>query len=392
MIKTDTFRELVEGKRCVVVAPSGYLLGRGTQSGAFIESFDLVVKSTDMCEMEDPFGELGSRCDIWYGMPKNSMWQMKTDFLHAQEVKHLRFQPPPPGSDELWQGYMDWFWKQSFCNAIESSLIDRHQYLKLCEQFSSIPFTGVLAVWDLLSHGAREVYAYGHDFYRTGYFIDLDSRAAVDNEWHKLRPQAEYFWQQLTARDNFHCDVNLQQILHCEFSANFNESQWIHSLLKAELSFFGQDGFGSVLLLRTCQLAAFQRISDAISELELQHSVTALVQSSAVEAFSYSSETKVIEYAYGNKISLQGLNHTAEIAGKFDSCFIPYNELELYHYLDILLFLKQMQCKNVYLISMRGIFKKIADLNKTCAEIQHYLSLKDEFKWLSDKYDRKRCI
>ena len=53
------FSLIVKRKRCIVVAPSGFLKGQGEKSRRFIESFDVVVKNTNMCEIEDDDGELG---------------------------------------------------------------------------------------------------------------------------------------------------------------------------------------------------------------------------------------------------------------------------------------------------------------------------------------------
>ena len=43
------------------------------------------------------------------------------------------------------------------------SIVDRERYGELVTKLNSIPFTGILAIYDLLANGASEFFAYGHD-------------------------------------------------------------------------------------------------------------------------------------------------------------------------------------------------------------------------------------
>src|SRR5690606_31521372 len=195
ILKQNTEFKLVKGKRCIVLAPSGYLKGRGKESRELMNSFDYVVKTTYMCEIDDPDLDLGERCDIWYGLPQNKGgWQVSADALRRQNVKELRLQPCIAQYENTWYDYVSAFIKRNEKERLNYSIAQTKVYQKLVDEMECIPFSGVFAIADLLANGAEFVFAYGYDFYRSGYFNGATTINAANEAWHKFEPQMHYFW------------------------------------------------------------------------------------------------------------------------------------------------------------------------------------------------------
>ncbi|MFT6989270.1 MAG: hypothetical protein ACJASL_001239 [Paraglaciecola sp.] len=390
----DNKLELVKGKRCVVVAPSGYLKGRGSKSGEFIESFDSVIKCTNSCEIDDPNNELGARCDIWYGLPYYPAiaWSVSFAALKKQSVKLLSFQPRLERYGDKWDTSVNWFLeknKQHQHNWVEAN---REHYQKLLTELSCIPFTGVFAVIDLLNQGAKEVYAYGHDFYQTGYFDDRASSRFEGSEWHKLEPQMAMFWKLLQTEPRFNCDDNLKQILYAMFGEENKVLDQVRRLFLTDLSHFFDKKQQSMLVFRTCNIQKFTPFLSVIESYFADDSVDVLCQSSFVEQLA-GSKSHIINYGSDQAIKFEVAMAAPELRQKkYLSCLIPYNGLEMLTYYDVLLIVKSLDIANIFIVSPRGGLFKIDDINKVCLQIEKYLSVRAEYKMLNDKFDRKNCL
>lgn len=395
--------DLIAGKSCIVVAPSRYLRGRGAASAEFIQSFDLVVKTTDMCEMRDPIGELGHRCDVWYGMPGNaSGWRVNLQALKKQGVKLMILQPCLEQYVRVWHEYVDWLKAQELPEGLEYDIADTEHYEGLIERFGSLPLSGMFAVFDLLRRGAKSVYAYGHDFYRTGYFFDADFQAKTQiSDWHEMDQQMQAVWQLLCDEPRFDCDENLKYLLHEKFQEDFEQEGAFEEFVAKELSFFHRSfPFGKSALIRTCNIKWFSRILHGLGQNQSFSHLDVIVQSNVSEILSSQTGNKnqnkniqIHPYEVGERFETKLLQNAFDFkAGDFDTAFIPYNGMELWTYLDVFEYFLQLKVKNVFLISLRGIIRRIEDLQNECDAIKEYLAQRNQFNQYVQRYDRRHCL
>ncbi|XOV79313.1 MAG: hypothetical protein ACFHVJ_20740 [Aestuariibacter sp.] len=388
---------LVAGKSCIVVAPSRYMRGRGPASADFIAGFDLVVKTTDMCEMNDPVGELGSRCDIWYGMPGNaSGWRVDIQALQRQGVKLMVLQPRLERYAQAWDEYFNWLNEQNVPDNIEVQIADLTSYEQWVEKLEGIPLSGVFAIFDLLQKGAKKVFAYGHDFYRTGYFFDSDFEAKTKiSDWHHLDKQMQAIYQIVETDSHFQCDSNLRYLLNEKFQAGFEPLSGFRQLISSELSFFNRSySFGNACIFRTCNIERFNQLLLALLEEQICQSLQVIVQSSvAPQLKPCDGKANVISYTGGDKFTKERLSEDLDFSvNSFDTVFVPYNGMELWTYIDIFEYCLSLQVKNVFLISLRGTVRRIDNLANECESIREYLNMRNRFNQYAQRYDRRHCI
>lgn len=385
---------LVKNKRCIVVAPSGYLKGRGALSGKFIESFDCVVKCTSTLGMHDPHNELGQRCDIWYGLPHYPTipWSISFDALQDQAVKLMFFQPRLERYATTWDESVNWFLREKKDCQIPWQQACHDTYCDLIARFDCIPFTGVFSIVHLLNMGAQEVYAYGHDFYQTGYFDDVASTRNDGGAWHKVEPQMLMLWELLQNEPRFSCDNNLKQLLSLKFA---NKTQVLASsqqLLLADLSHFFSTSLGKVVIFRSCNLAIFKPFLTTIESYYPVIDIRILCQTSFVSQLS-DLTSKIIDYGHDTPFKSDEVIEAIEGSGdSFTTCIIPYNGLELWTYFDIFLAVHKLKISRVFLVSMRGALIKVDNVSDVCEKIAKYLKMRKEYRMLNDKFDRRNCV
>ncbi|MER2492188.1 hypothetical protein [Catenovulum sediminis] len=380
---------IIAGKKCIVVAPSGYLKGRGSISKKFIESFDLVVKTTDMCEMYDPNFELGSRCDIWYGMPcASNGWRVDLEKLQSQSVQLMKLQPCIKDYQATWNRYIDWFEKQKHSIRYEFSNVEFYQ--QLVQQLEGIPFSGIFAIADLLNEGAEQVYAYGFDFYRSGYFIDLImGDGAFNNIWHKPSAQLKYL-NKLLENPKFDCDLNLKSILS-ENPENNEKLVDLDILLEAECRHFQQlSRFNKILLFRTCTENVFEKIYFSLTKCSPPNLID-IVCSAEFQSREFLSESQVFAIPTHDSLDLKQLKRL-KIENNYDTFIVPYNGAQILTYLDIFKYILYLGGEEVLLVSTRGSVKRLENLEQVCEEIQEYAEYRARFSLLKEKYDRKYAL
>ncbi|GAA0366809.1 hypothetical protein GCM10009092_33940 [Bowmanella denitrificans] len=383
--------DLIKGKRCIVVAPSGYLKGRGWPSKQFIESFDLVVKASDTCEIYDAHGELGSRCDIWYGLPLTNTFEADLQALINQQVKLMVLQPCIESYKLIWDECIVWLDNKLRTAPLQYDIADVEHYKSIVKKIGCFPYSGLFAIKDLLHRGASEVYAYGHDFFRTGYFKDSEIYDVINSGWHLLEPQMQAMWQLLKDEPRFNCDLNLKEILHKKYAKN-EEIVPFNEFIVAELKHFSRlSHFSKPLIFRSFTADKFHQFCTALVEHVSPSSMTIVCQ----ENFSLGLNMQgcsVLEVSTGQFSTSEILTLLAGEVGKFDSCFIPYNGQQLHTYLDIFAVVKELKIKNPYLVSTRGAMKRIINIEEIIDEASKYKELRKEFRYLQDKYDRKEVL
>ncbi|MCV2885449.1 hypothetical protein OE749_12160 [Aestuariibacter sp. AA17] len=379
---------IVKGKRCIVLASSGYLKGRGKISKAFIDSFDLVVKVSDMCEIPDKNNELGSRCDVWFGLPKIDDWTVDLQAIYKQNVKLMVFQPKLPHYESTWDDCVDWFEKQSHPDGVAYTFASASKYKALTEKLGCMPFSGIFAVMDLLSRGAEQVFAYGHDFFQSGYFKESEIYDVIDSGWHLLEPQKKYLANLLEVEPRFSCDLNTKSLLHLWYSQDVSQNdRYIDQLLGAESDHFFQNLTGNVLVFRSCNEIIFGKILENLCEKTQHLSVDVVCQN----AFKPQLTCQNLRYIAVEKqpFNNEEIVNNKVLSDNYSTCVIPYNGIPLLHYLPLFEVALKKSVKQIILVNTRGAMKRYFDVQGLVNRCQKYASIRSEFRCLQDRFDRK---
>ncbi len=213
----------ISNKRVILVGPSKSI--EGTKQGNFINDFDVVVRMNKAIPIPADFEcDIGSKTDVLYNClePSPTSGGIIDPKLWKQNgVKWVA--SPYPG--DLW------FIKQNYNSFIQKNngLLNLHTFNKLKyenleKELNTRPNTGLLAIIDLLDHGAKELHITGMTFGRDGYFskypgnISLEQYNKMANgPNHKQAPQEEYFKKLVKEENRIKLDYPLQRIVNGEW-------------------------------------------------------------------------------------------------------------------------------------------------------------------------------
>ena len=234
MIKKNKsyFQKMLAGKRCAVVASSGFLKNR--RLGSYIDNFDFIARCNIWTFDNSQSLDLGSRCDFWYGRPLVQHLKLKLETFNENYIKLLCLLPRTKEGWEHWDEDHSKFLNEYNHLKFNYRVIDVDEYLQFEEKLSSVPYTGILAIHDLLLNGAAEVHAIGFDFYKSGYSHSVPvGRTNTFNGRHDLIACQKYLWELIKNEPRFKCDYHLQSILEKIFKPTFkrNASKLVKILL-----------------------------------------------------------------------------------------------------------------------------------------------------------------
>ena len=393
MNKKDSkyFRELIAGKKCVVVAPSGFMKGR--RNGKYIDSFDFVAKCNIWDFDDSKKVDLGSKCDFVYGRPKVQSYKLNLDSFDSNIVKLFCFLPKTKSGWENWsQDHLYFIDKHKNYN-FDFRVLDSKDFNKLENTLSSVPFTGIVAINDLLKNGASEVHAIGFDFHKSGY-VSFQSvrRSLTFSGRHNLFACQKYVWELIKTEPRFQCDDHLKSILEKIFKPNLvdNVSKIIKVLTSEFDHFCNNYRNDNILLFRSCNLEIFEIITKCIRKFWKKSLVSVVIQNSQIDNCSV-KDLDVISYDSNKPITFEYIKSKKKslINKNIKVCFIPYNNMELHTYYNIFKILVKLNIEKVFLINLDGFLKEMPHPQETCKEIEFYLNNKQKLLKLRDSYDTK---
>jgi hypothetical protein len=384
---------MVANKRCVVVAPSYYLKGR--QHGTFIDEFDIVAKCNDFYDLQDEGeNDLGKRCDIWYGLPQQRSYQFDYEKCKNKlNPRHLRIQARLPSYGDFWDQTMLEFEEKNQSFGFDYSVIESGWYADLAERIGCMPMTGILAIFDLLEHGASEIYALGFDFMKSGYYNDypIDTKVELSG-WHKNANLKEALHKLLMSENRFSCDSHLENILSSELNESFDPKKSFEiNLIQECKQFFDPCAKEPILMIRSSNRFSFDT---ALSQIRKFNEANKIHIISSSENRSESNEPEIYFHTCEeNKISLQTIKDSKALKElKFQYCLVGYNGQSLFEYLNIFKVLSALHCSKIFLVSEMGFLQKIESPDLYVSEISEFLLSKDRFNYLNTKYNRENCI
>lgn len=383
------YQEYLRNKSCIVIAPSGYLKNR--RKGSFIDSFDRVVKCNDFHDMDaGPDKELGARCDIWYGLPQNKTYNFNFSKLHSElNPRILCITPKRDSYANMWHETLKRFKKQNELYGYTYRIADEESFELLIRDVDCMPMTGLIAINDLLHAGAKSVYALGFDFHATGYYNEKSSVSeGVKTGWHKIDPQMKYIWDLLQNDSRFDCDDNLKQILHAHFDENYSPDFWQRQITASELEHFCNEfKDDEILVFRSCNFESFTIMAEIFNSFFQKNKLSYVVQKSVEDEALFAGST-LIRTGSDSSIKYEEVIQNATLQSKkFVACLIPYNNLPLKHYLNILRIIQELNIKDVHFVSQRGPFRKILDIRTLCDNLEYYLEHEESFKIMMSKFD-----
>lgn len=386
------FKELIKDKTCVVVAPSGFMSGRG--HGKWIDSFDFVVKTNKMyLEISNSY-DFGERLDLWYGRPITKDYVLDYDFYGSRNIKMMCLLPQTRDGWEQWEELHQKFIIKNKKYNFPYRVTDKSEFIHFEEKLDSVPTTGVFAIYDLLNQGAGKVFALGFDFHRSGYghsqAVDLTT---INGDRHKTKPQMKYLWELLKSETRFECDLNLKHILHEEFDPNYCSKRWLSNVLRYELDTFCRNLFDEkTLVFRSCTLSNFSIIAEILNQKWCNRRLSYLAQSSIIKYLDFDGP-HVIDYGSDDPFNYdRSMQITELIEHKYTTCIIPYNGLELINYYEIFKIVRDLNIRNVFLVSQRGNLKRLVNIGIICSELETYGAKKQEYQILRDKYECKNIF
>ena len=223
------YHDYLKGKRVTIVGPAAYLTKLAT--GAFIDSFDVIVRINRGMELIDTYSQsIGCRTDILYNCliksPDNG-GDLNINSYHARGVKWVS---TIPGSD------INGFCKSNKLHKMVSRLktfelkrsfnfhvMDYRDYSLVNKHVNSRANTGFAAIFDLLNHDVSELYITGFSFYLDSFISGYKegctrdekefSRQCFISQRHQQKPQWEHLKKTFQKDSRLKVDPVLKKIL-----------------------------------------------------------------------------------------------------------------------------------------------------------------------------------
>jgi hypothetical protein len=220
------YETLVKGRSIIIVGPSKTVLRK--RNAGFIHSFDLVVrlnKSIPISMNMEPF--IGYRTDIlynscYYDSGKNNI---SVNLLSNNNVKYLRASYPPIG---VFKKDIDRFNLHNKSYGFPFGHINTKYYTSIVNKINTRPYTGTLAILDLLKYDIKVLYITGLDFFKYNYHNSYgvrtkDEMKSVRNgPIHKREPQIDLIRQLYLTDNRIKVDDILESVLLEKYISFYN--------------------------------------------------------------------------------------------------------------------------------------------------------------------------
>tara|TARA_Y100000592_G_C5439234_1_gene302460 strand:- start:782 stop:1435 length:654 start_codon:yes stop_codon:yes gene_type:complete len=204
----NSFAQFLEGKRLILVAPSG--VAEKTLCGDYVDSFDLTVRLGHGFQVKGKERSLGSHTHILYhGLrPTNKKLKISSldlDLLSSYDINYLCT-------------------KSNRCRERVKQLKGRK--FSFNHRFASSPkwdfaLLGVWAINDLISFNFEALHICGMDFYESGYMENYDERSRCKSSeirsaverGHKLAKNAEWIRKAMLKDGRLTCDQTSKEAM-----------------------------------------------------------------------------------------------------------------------------------------------------------------------------------
>lgn len=211
------YETLLKGRSVIIVGPSKTVLRK--KNADFVHSFDLVVRLNKSLPVATNMEEfIGYRTDILYNSCYSDSGQnnISVNMLVNNNVKYLRASYPPIS---VFKKDLDRFKLHNRSYGFPFGHIDIKYYKNIVSKINTRPYTGTLAILDILKYDIKVLYITGLDFFKYNYHSSYgvrsrDEMKAVRNgPIHKREPQIDLLRQLFLTDKRIKVDDILESIL-----------------------------------------------------------------------------------------------------------------------------------------------------------------------------------
>jgi hypothetical protein len=199
----ENLKEMLSGKRVVVVCPSPSLEGLG--EGELIDSYDVVVRINQKFKMsEEKEKDYGTKSDILIGsFNSKNITECNKNYDYIKSFKRvIGVMPSSRYAPKIN------FFKKMDKDGINCTLLDDRYIYKVFKDVGTVPNSGLMGIILLMNYDIKELYVTGLTFYNMGTFGNIYNsdykesiksvgqtvdRNSHDHKIHKQPPQIEYF-------------------------------------------------------------------------------------------------------------------------------------------------------------------------------------------------------
>ena len=194
---TGLYSDYLSGKNVAIIGPAKSI--QGTSLGSMIDKFDIIVRINKALPIPERLKiDIGSRTDILYNSLNTTDYpgenNINVNFLKSNGVKFVCCPYPNNG---VFQNDITMFIKNSQFQIPFRSVNYRH-FIEAQNMMKTRPYSGTMAIIDLLKFNINMLYVTGIDFYMTPYYNEyrIISKKKLngirDNNIHKNLPQINY--------------------------------------------------------------------------------------------------------------------------------------------------------------------------------------------------------
>ena len=386
IFNSNSYKRLLDNKTCIVVAPSGQLERKGLCD--FIESFDYVVKTNNMYRSRYLNFDLGRRVDIIYCPPVGNALIDSKELLSSKS-QLLCFLP---SFKPQWKTAHEKLLRTIKNIDIHVKKPDQKEKTDCASKFESVPLTGVYAINDLLRHGAKQVYALGFDFYRSGYSIkQFTDQTPISNGWHNHIQDMKFIDNLIQTEERFECDNNLKSILDKELNKRYKTQDWLLKNFSEQFNSYLKKFVNSkIILTRTINDKVFKNIIPLIKG-KFKGEIFCLAQKGYPLKNKF-NKRNILRSESRDFIEIpQDSIKKSEYNG-FELIVCPYNGEPLYTYRNIVEIAVKLKIKHLLFVSETGNTRIFNNLPSMLQSIEEYEQNFTKLMILHDKYGKYSIV
>ena len=234
------YEALVKGKSLIIVGPSKTVLRK--KNADFINSFDLVVRLNKILPIPYHMEQfIGYRTDILYNNCNTTDHggenNLSINMLVNNNVRYLRASYPPIG---VFKKDIDRFRMLNRSRGFPFGHVNTKYYNSVVKKLNTRPYTGTLAILDLLRYDIKALYITGIDFFKYNYHSSYrvlnkeDMMKTRNGPIHKREPQINLLRQIYLTDKRIKVDDVLENVLLEKYNVFYNK------ILQSQQSYFSR--------------------------------------------------------------------------------------------------------------------------------------------------------
>lgn len=299
------YGSLVKGRSLIIVGPSKTVLRK--KNADFINSFDLVVRLNKILPIPYHMEQfIGYRTDILYNNCNTTDHggdnNLSINLLVNNNVRYLRASYPPIG---VFKKDIDRFKMINRSRGFPFGHVNTRYYNSVVKKLNTRPYTGTLAILDLLKYDIKALYITGIDFFKYNYHSSYrvlnkeDMMRTRNGPIHKREPQINLLRQLYLTDNRLKVDDILESVLLEKYTVFYNKIlQTYTSYFSKYLSSINTSTSSSNFYIH---LWGYNLSNDVLTELEnLQLSASRENTTTSLFYLNRNSKTNILRDSVNN--------------------------------------------------------------------------------------------